>query len=279
MDTPLGTVKSWVRRGLAKLKGCLAAMSEAPDLTETEAFAAEHALGVLTAAERRAGRGADGRRPGLRRPGGGLARAAGADGRRRGRRSPPPPPLSGPRIERALPANDNAASARACASGAAPRPALAALAAASIAAAVMLANRPPVVIQPPPPGQLLERQPGQPVGRADAAVRRRLRSRAQGADRHLAGRSRASDPAPRPRAVGDPRRRQAAAAGLHRARQDQGHADAAKPAAVAGARARRSRSRSSRPAARRRSTRPPGRSPRSASSRRSRSDRAASLAS
>ena len=23
MDTPLGTVKSWVRRGLAKLKGCL----------------------------------------------------------------------------------------------------------------------------------------------------------------------------------------------------------------------------------------------------------------
>ena len=23
MDTPLGTVKSWIRRGLAKLKGCL----------------------------------------------------------------------------------------------------------------------------------------------------------------------------------------------------------------------------------------------------------------
>jgi RNA polymerase sigma-70 factor (ECF subfamily) len=23
MDTPLGTVKSWIRRGLARLKGCL----------------------------------------------------------------------------------------------------------------------------------------------------------------------------------------------------------------------------------------------------------------
>ncbi|MFI4966632.1 MAG: anti-sigma factor domain-containing protein [Caulobacterales bacterium] len=139
-------------------------MSEAPDLTETEAFAAEHALGVLTSAERRQAEARMAAEPEFaarveawRER---LAPMAGA------LTAVPPPHALWSRIERSLEANDNNAVKgvrfwRGATAGSL------ALAAASIAAAVLLLNRPPVVIHPPPPGQLLDAslvsQSGAPV--------------------------------------------------------------------------------------------------------------------
>ena len=128
-------------------------MSEAPELPEAEAFAAEHGLGVLSARERGE---AEAR----------MAReSAFADQVEawRDRLSPlfgavePIPAPSGlwTRIERALPANDNAAAQRGLRFWRGATAGSLALAAASITAALVIASRPPVLIQPPPPGQLL----------------------------------------------------------------------------------------------------------------------------
>ena len=132
-------------------------MSEAPDLSEAEAFAAEHALGVLDARERAEAETRMARDP---------AFAADVEAWR-GRLAPmieavqPVEPPSGvwPRIERLLPANDNGAMMgrlrfwRNSAMGGF------ALAAASLAAVVVQVNQPPVTIerQVPvsPQGQLL----------------------------------------------------------------------------------------------------------------------------
>lgn len=136
-------------------------MSETPDLSEAEAFAAEHALGVLSSAERRAAETrmaadpafaalVEAWRARLTPMADGVAAVA-------------PPANLWPRIERALPANDNDGGVavrfwRRATAGASL------LAAASIAAAVMLANRPPVLIQPPQPGQLLNASLVSPSG-------------------------------------------------------------------------------------------------------------------
>jgi anti-sigma-K factor RskA len=140
-------------------------MSETPELTESEAFAAEHALGVLTSAERRQAE----------------ARMA-ADGdfaaeveAWRERLEPmtdnlaaiPAPHALWLRIERSLGANDNTTSAKGLRFWRGATASSLTLAAASIAATVMLANRAPVVIHPPPIGQLLNAslvsQSGAPV--------------------------------------------------------------------------------------------------------------------
>ena len=134
-------------------------MSETPDLSEAEAFAAEHALGVLGAAERRE---AEARmavdpefaalvevwRARLAPLADGLAPV-----------SPSADVWS--RIEQALPANDNGLAVRfwrRATAGASL------VAAASIAAAVFLANRPPVTIRTPEPGPLLNASLVSPSG-------------------------------------------------------------------------------------------------------------------
>jgi anti-sigma-K factor RskA len=142
-------------------------MSEAPDLSDMEAFAAEHALGVLTAAERRQAEVRMASEPAFAA----LVEAWHA------RLTPladaiapiAAPPRLWPRIERALPANDNAAAAagRALRFWRGATAGSLALVAAGIAAAVLLAIRPPVLVQPPAPGQLLNAslvsQSGAPV--------------------------------------------------------------------------------------------------------------------
>ncbi|WP_411286332.1 anti-sigma factor domain-containing protein [Phenylobacterium sp.] len=127
-------------------------MSEAPDLSETEALAAEHALGVLGSRERAEAEARMAREPV-------FAQAVEAW---RARLAPlldsvaavPAPAGVWPRVERALPANDNA-SGRGLRFWRGATVGSLGLAAASLAAAVMLANRPPVVVQPPAPGAIL----------------------------------------------------------------------------------------------------------------------------
>jgi len=133
-------------------------MSEAPDLSEAEAFAAEHALGVLNARERGEAEARMAREP---------AFAAEVEAWRQ-RLAPmaesvaavPPPHDLWQRIERSLPANDNGEAAvthgrvrfwRNSAMGGFS------LAAASLAAVAVLVAQPPTVITQPvaPQGQLL----------------------------------------------------------------------------------------------------------------------------
>jgi anti-sigma-K factor RskA len=132
-------------------------MSEAPDLSEDEALAAEHALGVLDGRERAEAETRMARDP---------AFAADVEAWRR-RLAPmldsvaavPPSPEMWRRIERLLPANDNGALMnrlkfwRNAAMGGF------ALAAASLAAVVVQVNQPPVTIEKQvpvaPQGQLL----------------------------------------------------------------------------------------------------------------------------
>lgn len=122
-----------------------------PDLPEEEAFAAEHALGVLNAGERAAAELRMAREP---------AFAAHVEAWRERLAPmlaaiPAVEPSSGvwPRIERGLPVNDNTERGarfwRGWAMGGMG------LAAASMAAVVVLATRPPEIIAPPSPGQLL----------------------------------------------------------------------------------------------------------------------------
>jgi len=128
-------------------------MSEAPELTDAQAFAAEHALGVLTAAERAEAE---------MRMARDAAFAAEVDAWRvrlapLSEAAEPVTPPAGvwPRIERALPANDNTHAVRGLRFWRGATMGSLTLAAASIAAAVFLANQPPVLIQPEAPGQLL----------------------------------------------------------------------------------------------------------------------------
>lgn len=130
-------------------------MSEAPDLTDLEAFAAEHALGVLSSAERRQAEARMAAEP---------AFAAEVEAWRE-RLAPmadelpavPAPHALWMRIERSLGANDNVAVARGLRFWRGATAGALTLAAASVAAAVLLANRPPIVIQQQPPqGQLLD---------------------------------------------------------------------------------------------------------------------------
>lgn len=129
-------------------------MSEAPELSEAEAFAAEHALGVLSARERGEAEIRMAREP---------AFAAQVEAWR-DRLSPlydsveavAPPPLAWTAIERALPANDNANVGRRLRFWRGATAASLSLAAASLVAAVMLANQPPMLVQPSlAQGQLL----------------------------------------------------------------------------------------------------------------------------
>lgn len=143
-------------------------MSEGPELNDAEALAAEHALGVLSQAERAQAE---------LRMASDPAFAADVEAWR-ARLAPltlsvaavPAPPGVWPRIERALPANDNADGAakglrfwRRATVGSLG------LLAASLVVVVMLANQPPTIIQAPgaPPGPLLNAslttQDGAPV--------------------------------------------------------------------------------------------------------------------
>jgi anti-sigma-K factor RskA len=135
-------------------------MSEGPDLSDAEALAAEHALGVLSAGDRRA---ADERmaadpafaaqveawRERLQPMASGLAPVQ-------------PPERVWTAIARALPANENAARSVRFWRGATA--ASLTLAAASVALAVFMPARPPVLVQPPPPGQLLNASLTSPAG-------------------------------------------------------------------------------------------------------------------
>jgi len=133
-------------------------MSGTPDIPGDGALAAEHALGVLGAAEHAAAE---------RRMAGDPAFAAEVEAWR-ARLAPlfdeiapvDPPAEHWRRVERALPAsrpaNDNGALVRSLRFWRAAAGASLGLAAASLAAAVMLANRPPtVVLEPAAPGPLL----------------------------------------------------------------------------------------------------------------------------
>ena len=140
-------------------------MSEAPDLTEDEALAAEHAIGLLNARERAAAETQMAAEPA-------FAQAVEAWRRRLAPWLGAIPGVSAPagvwpRIERALPANDNRTRGGVGFWRGATVGSLG-LAAASLVAAVMLANRPATVIQTPAPepGRMLNAslmsQEGQP---------------------------------------------------------------------------------------------------------------------
>lgn len=134
-------------------------MSEGPELTGDAALAAEHALGVLGASERAAAE---------RKMAADPAFATDVEAWRE-RLSPmlagvaevTPRPGVWPRIERALPANDNAGRLRFWRGATVGS---LGLAAASLAAAVMLANQPPTLITPPAPllNASLDATSGQP---------------------------------------------------------------------------------------------------------------------
>jgi anti-sigma-K factor RskA len=140
-------------------------MSEAPELSEAEALAAEHALGVLSAAERRQAELrmaqdpefaalVEAWRERLEPMGDQLAPVA-------------PPPGVWASVLRGLPANDNATARRGVRFWRGATAASLSLAAAGFALAVFVGNRPPLVVQPPAPGQLLDAslvsQSGAPV--------------------------------------------------------------------------------------------------------------------
>ena len=144
-------------------------MSEGPELNESEALAAEHALGVLSQAERAQAE---------LRMASDPAFAADVDAWR-ARLAPltlsiapvPAPPGVWPRIERALPANDNAdaAGGRGVRFWRGTAVSSLGLLAASLVAVVMLTLQPPTVVQAPGPvaGPLLNAslttQDGAPV--------------------------------------------------------------------------------------------------------------------
>lgn len=129
-------------------------MSEGPELDGLEALAAEHALGVLTGAERAEAEARAARDP---------AFAAKVDAWRI-RLAPladeiapvAPPSHAWDRIAARLPANDNGAVARRLRFWRGAAVGGFALAAASLGGVLFLANRPPVAVQPPAaPGALL----------------------------------------------------------------------------------------------------------------------------
>lgn len=128
-------------------------MSEGPALSDDEAVAAEHALGVLTAAERAGVEARMAREPAFA--------AAVEDWRVRlaplaaGVEAVAPPAGVWPRIAARLPANDNIAFTRRLRFWRGAALGGLSVAAASLAMAVMLANRPPIVVTPPPAPPML----------------------------------------------------------------------------------------------------------------------------
>lgn len=128
-------------------------MSEGPDLSELEALAAEHALGVLSERERAEAEVRMTRDPAFAR----LVDAWRLRLASLAQALPPvaPSPAVWSAIERALPANDNTAVRRRLRFWRGATAGALGLAAASLAFAVMLANRPPVVLQAPPPAPIL----------------------------------------------------------------------------------------------------------------------------
>lgn len=129
-------------------------MSDAPDLSETEALAAEHALGVLAGRERAEAEARMAR----------DAEFAGLVDAWRERLQPlvdavsetPPRPAVWAAIERSLPANDDSAVAvRSLRFWRGATVGSLGLAAASLAAVVVLATRPPTVLQPEPMAPML----------------------------------------------------------------------------------------------------------------------------
>ena len=140
-------------------------MSEAPELSESEAFAAEHALGVLSSSERRAAEARMASEPE-------FAALVEAWRERLAPMTEQIRPITPPysvwaAVLRSLPANDNVAVKRGLRFWRGATAASLTLAAASLALAVFVGNRPPVMIQPPAPGQLLDAslvsQSGAPV--------------------------------------------------------------------------------------------------------------------
>ena len=140
-------------------------MSEAPELTDSEAFAAEHALGVLSSAERRQAEARMASEPEF---------AAQVESWRErlipmtdGLAAIPAPHALWLRIERSLGANDNTASVKGLRFWRGATVGSLTLAAASLAAAVLIGSQPPVLVQPAPVGQLLNAslvsQSGAPV--------------------------------------------------------------------------------------------------------------------
>lgn len=140
-------------------------MSEAPELSEAEAFAAEHALGVLNSAERRQAEQRMAVEPAFAALVEAWRERLAPMGQRLAEVSPPVDLWQ--RVLRALPANDNAAAVRGLRFWRGATAGAMTLAAASIAVAVSLGMRPPVQIQPPAPGRLLNAslvsQSGAPV--------------------------------------------------------------------------------------------------------------------
>jgi len=140
-------------------------MSEAPELSEAEAFAAEHALGVLNSAERRQAEQRMASDPAFAALVEAWRERLAPMGQRLAEVSPPVDMWQ--RVLRALPANDNAAAVRGLRFWRGATAGAMTLAAASIAVAVSLGMRPPVQLQPPAPGQLLDAslvsQSGAPV--------------------------------------------------------------------------------------------------------------------
>jgi anti-sigma-K factor RskA len=128
-------------------------MSEGPELSDLEALAAEHALGVLTTPERAEAEARAARDP---------AFAALVDAWRQrlapllGAATPVTPgPAVWAAVERALPANHNSAVRRRLRFWRGATVGSLGLAAASLAVVGMLATRPPVVLQPPAPPPIL----------------------------------------------------------------------------------------------------------------------------
>jgi len=128
-------------------------MSEPKDLPESEALAAEHALGVLSGPERAAAEARLARDPAFaaevaawRTKLAPLAEAV----------APVPPPEGlWPAIARALPANDDVAARRRLRFWRGATIGSLGLAAASLAAAALLASRPPIAVAPAPPAPIL----------------------------------------------------------------------------------------------------------------------------
>jgi anti-sigma-K factor RskA len=133
-----------------------------PELTEPEATAAEHALGVLTGPERAQAEARMVADPVF----------AGHVEAWRIRLAPlanevkavTPPAGLWPRIEAALPANDNRTAPRGLGFWRGATVASLGLAAASLVVAVMIASRPPTVITPPPPAPVLNARLDTPAG-------------------------------------------------------------------------------------------------------------------
>jgi anti-sigma-K factor RskA len=140
-------------------------MSEAPELAEAEAFAAEHALGVLNSAERRQAEQRMATDPTFAAQVEAWRVRLDSMGQRLTEVSPPVDLWQ--RVLRSLPANDNSAAVRGLRFWRGATVGAMTLAAASIAVAVNIGIRPPVQLQPPEPGQLLDAslvsQSGAPV--------------------------------------------------------------------------------------------------------------------